>query len=110
MDKNNVGNNVKEMRKAVNLTQEELADLTGVSTVHVSHVETGKSGISVQFILELCRILSVTPNDVLSGEYGEPEVNINAQNFFETSPYIKDGDREIICCIMDVMKKRNSQL
>lgn len=51
------------------MTQAELAEETGVTTDHISHVEIGSGTISLPLLIEICKLLGVTPNDILAGEY-----------------------------------------
>ena len=61
--------NLEALRLTHGLTQAELAEAVDVTTDHISHVESGSSGISLELILKICRALKITPNDILSGEY-----------------------------------------
>lgn len=51
------------------MTQAQLAKQIGVSTDHISHAEIGFGSISLPLLLDICKLLGVTPNDVLAGEY-----------------------------------------
>lgn len=75
MDKKNIGHNLRVLRKQSGMTQSELAEEIGVSKDHISHAEIGFGSISMPLLLEICRALNVTPNDVLSGEYKMEEQN-----------------------------------
>ena len=75
MDKKNIGHNIRVLRKQNGMTQLDLAEEIGVSKDHISHAEIGFGSISMPLLLEICRALDVTPNDVLSGEYKMEEQN-----------------------------------
>ena len=51
------------------MTQAQLAKEIGVSTDHISHAEIGFGSISLPLLLDICKLLGVTPNDLLAGEY-----------------------------------------
>ncbi|HJC46444.1 MAG TPA: helix-turn-helix domain-containing protein [Candidatus Lachnoclostridium pullistercoris] len=68
-----IGINIKKYRKAAGFTQEKLAELLDVSTVHMSHIECGHVSMSLEVLLRLCDCLSVTPNELLYGIYQETE-------------------------------------
>lgn len=51
------------------MTQAQLAQEIGVSTDHISHAEIGSGSISLPLLLDICKLLGVTPNDLLAGEY-----------------------------------------
>lgn len=36
-----IGNNIKKFRKAKGFTQAQLAEMIDISTIHMSHLETG---------------------------------------------------------------------
>lgn len=66
-----IGRNIKKYRKELGLTQERLAELLDVSTVHLSHIEGGSVSMSLDLLLRICEALSVTPNHILSGAYSD---------------------------------------
>ncbi len=73
MDKKQIGLNIKESREKRKMTQEKLAEYADLSTVHVSHLETGKASMSMCSLLAICDALNVTPNEILLGEYPPPD-------------------------------------
>ena len=68
MDQIKTGKLIAERRKANNLTQMQLAEKLGITDRAVSKWETGKSLPDAALMLELCEILKITVNDLLSGE------------------------------------------
>ncbi len=79
MNLKNIGKNVKQIRKSRHLTQEKLAEAVDISTVHMSHIETGSVAMSLDCMLYMCSILKTTPNDILLGEFDDlssPSVRI----------------------------------
>ena len=67
-----IGMNVKKYRRTAGFTQEHLAERLEISTVHMSHIECGHVSMSLDILLKLCSILSVTPNQLLDGAYDTP--------------------------------------
>ena len=68
MDQIKIGKFIAERRKAVDLTQMQLAEKLNVTDRAVSKWETGRSLPDSSIMLELCEILKITVNDLLSGE------------------------------------------
>lgn len=68
MDLQKMGTFISEKRKQKNLTQQELADLLHLSNRTISKWECGKGIPDNSIILELCRILEINVNELLSGE------------------------------------------
>lgn len=69
MNEKNIGQNLGLLRQQSGMTQAQFAEKLGVTTDHVSHVEIGSGSISLALLLDICKLLEVTPNDILAGEY-----------------------------------------
>ncbi len=59
-----VGNNLKSARKAMGLTQKQIADELGKYQPDYSEYETGKIELDYEKIIYLCKRLDITPNDL----------------------------------------------
>lgn len=68
MDQIKIGKFIAECRKQKDLTQLQLADRLGITDKAVSKWERGISMPDSSIMLELCDILGITVNDLLSGE------------------------------------------
>lgn len=68
MDQVNVGAFIAQCRKEKQLTQAQLAEKLNITDRAVSKWETGKSMPDSSIMLELCEILGITVNELLSGE------------------------------------------
>ena len=68
MDQVRIGRFIAEKRKAQKLTQQQLAEALGITDRAVSKWETGRSLPDASVMLELCRLLKITVNDLLNGE------------------------------------------
>jgi len=68
MDQVKIGKFIAERRKIQNLTQMQLAEKLDITDRAVSKWETGRSLPDSAIMLDLCRILEITVNDLLSGE------------------------------------------
>ena len=47
MDYYKIGQRIRKYRKARQLSQEQLAEQIGISTTHMSHIETGNTKLSL---------------------------------------------------------------
>jgi transcriptional regulator with XRE-family HTH domain len=75
-----IGKNIRSYRKKKGITQEQLAELTELSTNHISHVEIGSTPISLPALITICEVLGITADQVLYGNLSQLNVNvINAQ-------------------------------
>ena len=68
MEQVKIGKFIAECRKKQNLTQMQLAEKLGITDKAVSKWERGIAMPDSSLMLELCGILNITVNDLLSGE------------------------------------------
>ena len=68
MDTLKIGAFIAERRKEQNLTQLQLAEKLGITDRAVSKWENGKAMPDSSIMLELCKALKISVNDLLSGE------------------------------------------
>ncbi len=68
MDQIKIGKFIASCRKDQNMTQAVLAEKLGISDRAVSKWETGKSLPDAGIMLELCELLNINVNELLSGE------------------------------------------
>ncbi len=79
-------------------TQAELAEAAGVTTDHISHVESGSNGISLKLLLKIRQALRITPNDILTGEYEtEEKSDGNTLSLDQIEP--SDSDLIVTDCV-----------
>ena len=110
MNQIKIGRFIAERRKEQKLTQMQLAEKLGITDRAVSKWETGKSLPDASIMLELCGLLKITVNDLLSGEvvsmnnYNEKSEN----NLLEMIKQKEQADKrllslEIVIGLMSVM-------
>jgi transcriptional regulator with XRE-family HTH domain len=66
-----IGNRIAKFRKAKNMTQEDLANLMGVSSQAVSKWENDASCPDIGLLPQLCAVLGVTADELLTGKNNE---------------------------------------
>lgn len=67
MNQKRFGHNLHILRIHHHLSQKELAAATGLSVSHISHLENGRTAVSMESFLRLCTALSESPNELLKG-------------------------------------------
>ena len=82
MDQIKIGQFIKECRNKNNLTQMQLAEKLGVTDRAVSKWENGRAMPDSAIMLDLCKELGITVNDLLSGEV------VSRNNYNENSEKI----------------------
>jgi len=62
------GDKVRELRIKEGLSQEQLAELSGLHRTYISSLELGKRNVSLINIFALAKALGVTPDKLLKPE------------------------------------------
>ena len=65
MDYYAIGQQIRKIRKAHGLSQEQLAERVGISTTHMSHIETGNTKLSLPVLVDMASALEVRTDDLL---------------------------------------------
>lgn len=63
-----LGERIREIRKAKNLTREQLATKSELSSKFIYEVENGKKGLSVDSLMKIANALSCSCDYILLGE------------------------------------------
>ena len=66
-----IGSRIAKFRKAKNMTQEDLANLMGVSSQAVSKWENDVSCPDISLLPQLCEVLGITADELLTGKNNE---------------------------------------
>lgn len=110
MDQLKIGRFIAERRKANNLTQMQLAEKLNITDRAISKWENGKAMPDSSLMLDLCKELKISVNDLLSGEVVTME-NYNKElenNLLEMIKQKEESDKRLlrieivmgICCII----------
>ena len=68
IDYRDIGQRIRIIRLQRKMTQEQLAEATGVGTTHISHVETGNSIPSLQLLVDIINTLDCSADELLGIE------------------------------------------
>lgn len=72
-----IGKNIKRIRLLRGYSQENLASDLQKFVNFISLLENGKTGLSVQTIINLCQALNVNANAIFEGIIPAPETNVD---------------------------------
>lgn len=61
----NIGQRIRKLRKAQGFSQEQLAECAGISTTHMSHIETGNTKLSLQVLTDIAAALHASTDELL---------------------------------------------
>lgn len=71
---NYLGKKIRELRRAKNLTQEQLADYLNISYQSVSKWETGTATLGLSFIIPLARLFGTSVDELLGFEQSKEDL------------------------------------
>ncbi|MCT4686103.1 helix-turn-helix domain-containing protein [Vallitalea sp.] len=76
-----IGKRIKESRKSMKLTQENISEILKVSPEYISRIETGATKLNLEMLVKISNILNISPAYLLTGtntksnDYLTPEIN-----------------------------------
>ncbi len=65
VDYKDIGRRIRSARLRKQMTQEKLAEATGVGVTHISHIETGNTIPSLQLMIEIINALDCSADELL---------------------------------------------
>lgn len=76
-----LGERIAKRRKVLNMTQEEVAEATGLSNNYISNIENNHSIPSIDTLLKICVAIDTTPNYLLLGisSYSDTEEDLRSK-------------------------------
>ena len=92
-----MGQRIMVRRKALQLTQEELAERLGVSTQMISNLELGKKAIRPENLARVCEILRVSADFILTGMDARTKVKEVAEKLLQ----LTDGQLLMVSDMID---------
>jgi transcriptional regulator with XRE-family HTH domain len=95
-----IGRRVREERNRQKISQEKLAEMVGVGTTHISHIETGNNIPSMKTFIAIINALNLSSDELLRNHIQK------AKHIFEgeLSDIIKDCTDEEARIITDTAK------
>lgn len=100
MDYYKIGQQIRKIRKAHGLSQEELAEKINISTTHMSHIETGNTKLSLPVFVDIATVLDVRTDELLdSAPHAVKSVAVE-----EISAILENCNAQQIKVIADIVK------
>lgn len=98
MDQIKIGKFISLRRKNKNITQSELSEMLGVTDRAISKWENGVCLPDASIMMDLCKILGITLNDLLSGEVVDMKENEKRleENLLELTKIKEQRDKELL--------------
>lgn len=97
-----VGAEIRERRKLLGITQEELAERIGKSPMHLRNLENARRQSMLHVYADIAKVLGCTLNDLLSGYFSrDKEIISDIQCLIATA---SEKELELIYGIMQVIR------
>lgn len=106
MNQEKIGKFIAECRKEKGITQEQLAEMLGVTDKSISRWENGKTMPDISLFEALCNELNISVNELLKGERIKDKkttTKLSAEVLIDYSKYIKRKNKRIILTILFIM-------
>ena len=102
-----IGNNIKIARTKKGITQQELAEQLHKSDNFISMLERACSGLSLETIIDICKILDIQPNTLFNGiiDYN----NDKDKYIINSLSSLSIEDKEILINVIEYVLKKNSK-
>ena len=95
-----IGKVCQEYRLKNNLTQNQVAELTGLEPRHISQIERGFSKGSIDTLLKLCNAYKITP-DIILFDLLDDDVKNSLSIYEEKFKKLSKKDKESILYFID---------
>lgn len=106
MDYYKIGQQIRKLRKAHGLSQEELAEKVNISITHMSHIETGNTKLSLPVFLDIAEALEVSTDDLL----GQLEYDTSSKAFAEIAKVLDRCSAREAKIISEIVKSTKAAL
>ena len=104
IDIKSVGKNIKKFRREKGYTQAEIAEMIDVSTIHMSHIETGYVSMSLECLVKICDALKITPDSLLLSGYEINEASAVKQ-LSTIMNNLTDSEKKLVIDFADLLEK-----
>ena len=101
-----IGSRIRTERTKQNLSQEKLAEMVGVGTTHISHIETGNTVPSIKAFIAIINALNLSSDELLRNHINKSKHVLEG----EISEIIKDCSDEETRIITDTAKALKASL
>ena len=100
-----IGRRIADRRKRQQIRQQDLAEILGISNNHLSSIERGKAGPSLEVLVGICNALRITPDFLLMGSMHAGDL---PQNIVDNLKLCSDKDAKLLYMISCLLVDRNS--
>lgn len=99
-----VGKNIQSARETARYTQEQLSELLDMTPNHLSAIERGASGATLETLEKLCILFSVSADSLLFGNQGHNDFasEMSAQ-LGQIRPEYHSQTKKLLSALLEIM-------
>lgn len=98
-----IGSNIQTAREKAGYTQDALSELLGMTPNHLSAIERGVSGISLEALQRLCRLLGISSDSILfGGEEPDRETLALARQLSQVKPEYRPQVQKLLSALLEM--------
>lgn len=95
-----IGKRIRTIRKQQGMSQGRLAEMAGVGTSHISHIENGLTQMTMRVLINIINALGISADELLCDHvYKAKEVLTD-----EMAVLLADCNNKELCIISDIVK------
>ena len=106
MDYFEIGQRIRRLRKAKGISQEQLAEKVGISTTHMSHIETANTKLSLPVFVKIAETLETQMDDLM---YDTRRETVN-RSWAEIEDILNQCDARKASIIADIVRYTKQSL
>ncbi|MBE6635546.1 MAG: helix-turn-helix transcriptional regulator [Ruminococcaceae bacterium] len=95
-----IGNKLFQIRKKMGMTQMEVAIAAGLSERTYADIERGTVNMRIETILKVCKVLQITPNEILTES--DTESTIKQSEILQQLATLSPKERETAFSLLSV--------
>lgn len=107
MELSTIGKNIRNVRKAKKMRQEDLAERTGLSVNYIGNVERGEKIPSLETFLNIINALGVT-SDIVLADVLDAGYVIRASILSEKMEKLPQEERQRIFDVIETLMRHNT--
>lgn len=99
-----VGKNIQAAREAANYTQEQLSELLDITPNHLSAIERGVSGATLETLEKLCALLKISADTLLFGERNQDNFAKEiATQISQIKPEYRSQTKKLLSALLEII-------
>lgn len=96
---------IRNERKNRRITQEELAEMRGISPTHVKHMESGHRKPSIEMLFELVKILNISLDEVIFPKNGTSD-NATRGKIERLLDILDEASLQFVLSVLEALREK----